>query len=98
MKLKWLPAALANLDHVAAHVGKENPAAAARIILKIRDAADGLRTWPRRGRPGRVIGTRELVIANTPYFVVYRVRRGRIEVIRVLHGRQKWPAAPPRYV
>jgi hypothetical protein len=31
---------------------------------------------PHIGRPGRGPGTRELVIAQTPYFVPYRVQRG----------------------
>ena len=43
--------------------------------------------------PHRAAGTRELVIARTPFVVVYRVRQKpeRVEIIRVLHGAQKWP-------
>ena len=44
------------------------------------------------GRPGRVLGTRELVIPDTPYIIPYRVRGDRLELIAVFHGRQKWPA------
>jgi plasmid stabilization system protein ParE len=43
------------------------------------------------GRPGRVLGTRELVVPDTPYVIPYRVRRERLELIAVFHGRQKWP-------
>jgi toxin ParE1/3/4 len=44
------------------------------------------------GRPGRVLGTRELVIPDTPYIIPHRVRRERLELIAVFHGHQKWPS------
>ena len=46
---------------------------------------------PQMGRPGRLRGTRELVISRTPFIVVYRVKGTRIEVIRMLHSSQQWP-------
>jgi toxin ParE1/3/4 len=42
------------------------------------------------GRPGRAVGTRERIVPDTPYVIPYRVRRGRLELIAVFHGRQKW--------
>jgi addiction module RelE/StbE family toxin len=47
---------------------------------------------PQSGRPGRVEGTRELVVPGTPYVIVYRVEADQIIVVlRVLHGAQRWP-------
>jgi toxin ParE1/3/4 len=46
---------------------------------------------PRMGRPGRVPGTRELVIGQTPYIVPYRLQRGVIQILRVFHGARRWP-------
>ena len=43
------------------------------------------------GRPGRVEGTRELVVAGTPYVIPYGVRENRVEVLRVFHAARKWP-------
>lgn len=43
------------------------------------------------GRPGRVPGTRELVIANTPFLVPYRVKGDTVIVLRVFHGARRWP-------
>jgi toxin ParE1/3/4 len=68
------------------------------IILKqqdlkstlILDTVGLLDRTPSMGRPGRVPGTRELVIAGTPYIVAYRAKRRSIEILRVLHGAQKW--------
>lgn len=47
---------------------------------------------PHRGRPGRIEGTRELVVGATDHVIAYLVREAEIVVIRVRHGRQDWPA------
>ncbi|MGH9660026.1 MAG: type II toxin-antitoxin system RelE/ParE family toxin, partial [Bryobacteraceae bacterium] len=52
---------------------------------------DLLASQPQMGRPGRVLGTRELVVPDTPYIIPYRVRGERLELIAVFHGAQKWP-------
>jgi toxin ParE1/3/4 len=46
---------------------------------------------PQMGRPGRVAGTRELVISSTPFVVIYRLQGQSIEVLRLLHSAQQWP-------
>jgi len=46
---------------------------------------------PNAGRPGRVHGTRELVITDTPFILPYRVVRNTVQILRVLHGARKWP-------
>ena len=43
------------------------------------------------GRPGRVAGTRELVVTGTPYVAAYQVTRETVRILRVLHGAQQWP-------
>ncbi len=43
------------------------------------------------GRTRRRPGTREWVIARTPFIVVYRVTRDHIDILRILHHAQKWP-------
>lgn len=67
----------------------QNAALGAKRILK---AIDLLQTHPEIGRPGRVVGTRELVVTGTPFLIPYRVRGERLELIAVFYGRQKWPA------
>jgi toxin ParE1/3/4 len=61
------------------------------VAKRILDSIDLLKSQPDMGRPGRVLGTRELVIPDTPYIIPYRVQRGRLELIAIFHGRQKWP-------
>jgi plasmid stabilization system protein ParE len=83
--------ALADLDAEAGHIAGDNPRAAERIVDDIFAATDRLASFPAMGRPGRVLGTRELVVSNTPYIVAYRARGQVVEIIRVLHGARRWP-------
>ena len=48
-------------------------------------------THPALGRPGRVAGTRELVVIGTPYLIPYRIRDKSLEILRVFHAARKWP-------
>ena len=91
MRVRWLRTALANLDAEAEYIARDNPAAAARVVTTINHAVQKLRRFPAMGRPGRVIGTRELVVPGTPYVVPYRVRNDAVEVLRVFHAARRWP-------
>ncbi len=91
MKIKWARLALADLDQAAEFISQDNPEAAKRTVKRIRDAARLLSDQPNAGRPGRVHGTRELVIADTPFILPYRVVKNTVQILRVLHGARKWP-------
>ena len=77
---------LGHYDYYRAH----NPEAARRLRQRVTEGAKRLRDYPRMGRPGRVEGTRELVISGTPFVLVYRVGPARVEIVHVYHGRQDW--------
>jgi toxin ParE1/3/4 len=89
--IRWLKRALANLDAEAAFIALDNSGAAARVVDTIARTVELLAQHPGLGRPGRVEGTRELVVANTPYLVPYRVRNDVVEIFRVFHSARKWP-------
>ena len=91
MQVRWLRRALKNLDEEAAYIARDDVEAAARMVERIASAVDRLASYPASGRPGRVLGTRELVISGTPYIVPYRIRGDTLEVLRVFHGARKWP-------
>ena len=61
------------------------------MALSIHRSVDSLVQFPHRGRPGRRLNTRELVIPDLPLLAIYRVREDVIEIIRILHGAQNWP-------
>ena len=91
MTIVWSPRAIEHLAHLQAYVARDNPKAANRVGSTLLEVVERLAELPNLGRPGRVAGTRELVVPGTPYVIPYRVRADRLEVIAVFHGRQKWP-------
>ena len=91
MTVVWSPRAIGHLAELRAYITRENPEAAARTALTLLAAVDRLAGLPNLGRPGRVSGTRELVVPGTPYVIPYRVREERLEIIAVFHGRRRWP-------
>jgi toxin ParE1/3/4 len=88
----WTPRARQHLVNISAYIARDNPTAARQIVDRIRDAVVLLTTRPLMGRVGRINGTRELVIAGTPYIVAYRVRKGSVRILAVLHSSQRWPS------
>jgi len=91
MRVRWLRKALLNLDHEATYIAQDNPKSAAEFVLLMRDSALMLGQQPNLGRPGRIPGTRELVVANFPYIMPYRVRNDTVEILRIFHTSRKWP-------
>lgn len=91
LAIRWTRQGIADLDHAFDFIASANPDAARAMIATIDRAVDGLTTHPQLGRPGRVAGTRELVVPRTPYIVAYRLGRGTIEILAVIHGARRWP-------
>jgi toxin ParE1/3/4 len=60
-------------------------------VSTIREATYVLIQHPNFGRPGRVEGTRELVIAGLPFIVPYEVTGSEIRILAILHASRKWP-------
>ena len=94
MRVRWLRAALRNLDEEASFVASDSPAAARLVVQRVLDAVALLAEQPGLGRPGRVLGTRELVVLKTRYIVPYRVRDDVVEILRVFHSSRR---TPPRW-
>lgn len=91
MKLRWLELADHQLAQIVDYIAADNPDAANRFELRILKAVEHLPSFPDAGRVGRVKGTRELIIGDHPYIVVYRSIPGYIEVLSVLHASRQWP-------
>jgi toxin ParE1/3/4 len=91
MKVVWSRRSIRHLVRLREHIEKGSEQNAALVAGRILEAVALLESHPEIGRPGRVVGTRELVVPDTPYIIPYRVRRERLELIAVFHGRQKWP-------
>jgi plasmid stabilization system protein ParE len=86
-----LRTALRNLDEEATYIAADDPQAARLVVERVLNAVETLATQPALGRPGRVPGTRELVVGKTRYLVPYRVRGEIVEVLRVFHTSRRPP-------
>jgi toxin ParE1/3/4 len=91
MKTRWGPEAATDFASIVEYIRRQNSSTADRIAHTIFDSVSSLETFPNRGRQGRVSNTRELVLTPLPFVVVYRIKHSTVEIVRVLHGSQRWP-------
>lgn len=91
MEIVWRAAALNDLEAIREFIGADNPQAAARVPSAIQAAVDRRAQFPMVGRQGRVEGTRELIVPNTPYIVAYRIFENQIRILAVIHTARRWP-------
>jgi addiction module RelE/StbE family toxin len=91
MRIVFSPQASADLRDIFLYIADDNPAAARAVLKRIRSRISDLQDSPYLGRPGRVPGTRELVIPGTPYLIPYQVSGGELQILRVYHGSRQWP-------
>jgi len=92
MHVRWTEPAARDLTGICDYIQKHGTAEAARkVALAIYEGVGTLAQFPNRGRPGRKVGTRELVFPGLPFLAIYRVRQDVIEISRILHGAQRFP-------
>lgn len=91
MRIRWTRKALDNLDAAVQYVAADSPGNARKVAQEIRDTIQHLSLQPGMGRPGRVAGTRELVISGLPFIVSYAEYNGDIVLLRIVHFSMKWP-------
>jgi len=91
MRIVWTRKALRHLAAIQDYIEQDKPHAARRVAAAIRKAVSLLSEHPHIGRPGRKAGTREMIVAGTPYIVPYKVRADCLTNLAVLHGAQRPP-------
>jgi plasmid stabilization system protein ParE len=91
MKVVWSPRAIRHLAALRSYIENDSERNATLVAERILRAVDLLATQPAMGRPGRVLGTRELVVGDTGFIIPYRSRGERLELIAIFRGRQRWP-------
>ena len=80
-----------DLDGHFEYIFAHNPEAATKVYDAIVGHIMSLRDFALRARPGRIPGTRELVIAKYPYIVVFEVTADEVTILHINHARQQWP-------
>ena len=83
MRVRWTTDAADDLERICDYIAESRPESARRVAQSIVQGIASLDTFPNRGRPGRVEGTRELVFVSLPF--------DEVQVLRILHGAQQWP-------
>lgn len=92
MRLERSDHAVSDLRAISEYIEQDhNLETANRVTRIIYDAVRSLRAQPYQGRSGRLENTRELIVPRIPYIVIYRVSQGRVMILNVLHGAQRWP-------
>ena len=91
MEVRWSPEAAEDLERIGRRIQQDKPNAARSVVLTLYRGITELRTFPNRGRSGRIEGTRELVFPSLPYVAVYRLRNEAVEIVRIYHAAQDWP-------
>ncbi|HXT34334.1 MAG TPA: type II toxin-antitoxin system RelE/ParE family toxin [Chloroflexota bacterium] len=91
MRVRLSPRAREDLRGHIRHIATDSPRSARLVRDRINNAVQQLALHPESGRPGRVDGTRELVILHTSYIAPYRVTNGILEIFAFIHDSRQWP-------
>ena len=94
MKIVWRPMARADRNQIFDYIAADNPVAALALDEEFEAKADNAALNPKLYKPGRIRGTREIVVRPN-YVMVYRIETdddgGTLAVLRVLHSARQWP-------
>jgi len=92
MKIVWTKIASRHLHAAYEYWSRERSEDAADIMLdRILSTVELLECHPELGRQGRISSTRELLLQPLPFFLAYRVKLKRVEILGLLHCARKWP-------
>jgi len=91
VKIRWARLARSDIKAAYEYVAADSADAADEFLERIRQSAAVLIRHPMAGLTGRIPGTRELVVPGAPWIMPYRIRRGFIDILAVIHGARKWP-------
>jgi toxin ParE1/3/4 len=82
MEIIWTEEALGDVERIVAYIARDNVSAGRELAALIASIVELLPTQSAKRRPGRVAGTRELVIPHTQLIIPYRVKHSEITVLR----------------
>jgi plasmid stabilization system protein ParE len=90
MRLRWTSAAANDLENISNYLHQKHPQVAQPTVRRLYAEIRELSRFPSRGRPGREPGTRELILTDRPYVVIFRAGDQLVEILRIYHGSQNW--------
>lgn len=90
MNIEWKTKAQIDASSLLAYIAQDNINVAYRVYDDIHRQVKILADYPSMGRNGRLKGTRELIITDTPYIVVYKISGDNILILRIIRSAQNW--------
>jgi toxin ParE1/3/4 len=91
MKVRFTRPALDDLDRIYNYIGKDNPAAASRVVTRLIDRASELAQAPYQGREADEPSARVIVVPRFRYFIFYTIERDEIHITHIRHTSRKRP-------
>lgn len=84
-RLVFAEPAADDLEAIIDYIALDDPTAAETVYRGIMRAAERLPEFPDLGRPGRYPETRELIVADLPYLIVYGIDDETVVILAVFH-------------
>lgn len=97
IRLEWTDPAVADLENIQDYVARDSPAYAQALIDRLIMSVEQLVPFPASGRHVPEASDpriRELLVEG--YRLIYRFRRGSIQVLAVVHGARSLSRIQPR--
>ena len=92
MRVLWTPEAQQDRADIWDYIAADDPRAAVRMDALFSDAAARLVEHPKLGRPGKISGTRELILHES-YRLVYEIENETVWMLALVHAARQWPPA-----
>jgi toxin ParE1/3/4 len=92
VRVIWTPEALQDRADIWDYIELDNPTAAVRMDALFSDSANRLTEHPKLGKPGRIPGTRELIVHES-YRLVYEIQNETVWLLVLIHTARQWPPA-----
>jgi addiction module RelE/StbE family toxin len=90
MKVIWALSAEQDRADIIEFISLDNPIASIMIDELFAEVAMRLEQHPLLGKPGRILGTREL-IPHANYRLIYEVQDNQIRILALVHTARLWP-------
>ena len=91
LKLQFSDEVIRNLTEVTEFYEERQEGLGKRFAKYIEKHLLLLEEQPNIGRIGKVFGTREMVLTDFPYMIVYRVRKSYVQLLLIYHQARKYP-------
>ncbi len=91
MMLRWTPRAVTDLEEISDYLTAASPQTWEHLLQRLEHLTNALLDFPLLGKRGLVPGTREFVLAGTPYILVFQAKQDAVVIVSVRDGRMRLP-------